>query len=347
MIRKNQTILLHVTGCLTFLVLPLLFSPFPFTVQNLLFNPFEQRDIGAHVLMIAFFYFNYFYLLPRLVEKSRWISYIIILAIALALITIIPNLIFSDDPSATAMPFDRHPGGKHGHRHTMDAFHHIGHNLWLFLVIVFFSLTLYTFIRLRNLQRTRLDAELSLLKSQIHPHFLFNTLNSMYGSALEEKAGQTASAIMRLSGILRYVFGENKDEFIPLERELSFLRDYIDLQKARLGETVSVTYEVNGDPSGLKIVPMLLITFVENAFRHGASPEEQSEIRFVLDISGGVIEFSAMNRKMAIWKNNNAIGSFSIEKVRQRLENYYPQKHLLHISDQEGFFRVLLNIRLI
>ena len=347
-------------GCLTFLVLPLLFSPFPFTIHNLVNNPMEQRDVIAHVLMIVFFYIHYFFLLPKLIEKSEWFRYIVTLIVSLALITAIPNLLIPQED--TAFPFNEfvkhhgkinqpdtfpfHDRGLHDHHGYQSVFHHIGHNLWLFLVIVFFSLTLYTLIRLRTLQRTRLDAELTQLKSQLQPHFLFNTLNSIYGAALEEKATQTAGAVMRLSGSLRYVLEENKEEYIPLEREISFLRDYIDLQKLRLGETVSISFEINGDPDGLRIAPLLLITFVENAIRHGASPEEHSDIRFVIDIKNGTLEFSAVNRKMTLWTNNNFIGSLSLEKVRERLANFYPQRHLLHISDQGDSFRVVLNIQL-
>lgn len=309
--------------------------------------------------MIAFFYFNYFFLLPRLTDTKGWRWYVPTLGLALIIITAVPNMFIPDDhglhrqivvrhADENQSVSHRHPfnGKPPGHFHAAKIFHHIGHNLWLFLVIVLFSLTLFTLIRLRTLQRTKLDAELTLLKSQIHPHFLFNTLNSIYGSALDEKAPLTGTAVMRLSGILRYVLEENKDEFIPLERELSFLKDYIDLQKLRLGDTVSVWFDVNGDPSGLKIAPLLLITFVENAYRHGASPEEHSEIRFVMDITAKTIEFSATNRRMELWKNNTSMGSLSLDKIRERLENYYPQRHLLLITDQGEDFRVVLNIQL-
>lgn len=323
-------------------------------------NPHEQRDVFGHLLMIVFFYINYYLLLPRLVNRPGLGWYIPVVLLALVLITIIPNLIlpeispgdhpdehrmhFHQAPAIPAMPPP--PDHHHSRPDGRKVFRHIGHNFWIFLVLVFFSFSLYMLIRWRAMQRDKLNAELMMLKAQVHPHFLFNTLNSIYGTALEEKSPQTATAVMRLSGILRYVLNDDKADYIPLERELSFIKDYIDLQKTRLGETVSVWFEVNGNPGDLVIAPLILITLVENAFRHGVSPEETSEVRFTADISGGVLEFRAVNRKMLLWKSNNFIGSHNIENIRRRLDHYYPQRHLLHIIDSNENFTVVLNIRL-
>lgn len=358
MIRRNQTILLHIAGCLTFLVLPVLFSPFPFTFDNFLHNPFEQRDILSHILMIVFFYVNYYFFLPQVVDKPGILTYTFLLVLSLGLITALPNLIIPQ-PEMNPMPdkvlLQPSPGMMHNEpHHDMDfhrkehvsIFHHIGHNLWLFLIIVFFSFSLFLMIRLREVKRVRLNAELTQLKAQIHPHYLFNTLNSIYGSALEEKASRTAAALMRLSGVLRYVLSDNKEEFVPLEREITFLRDYIELQKLRLGETVSVTFEVDGNPGGLQIAPLTLITFVENAFRHGVNPEETSNVSFVISITADSLDFRSSNTKMTLWKNNNYIGSLSIENIRKQLEQYYPQRYLLQINDTGNTFSVVLNLRL-
>jgi hypothetical protein len=360
----NYRILLHVAGCLTFLFLPILFSPFDQTLLESFQNPFEMRDFMSHVLMIIFFYFHLLVLLPRFFEQKKYLPYISFLIISLFIITATPNVIYPHRNDHHRKPDDR--------RHTMKEFptaepgrpfpppaenhpppprnfqllHHIGHNLWMFLLMVFFSLYLHSMYRRREIQREKLKAELSYLKAQINPHFLFNTLNSIYGTALTEKSPQTAEAILKLSGLMRYVLLDDQEEFVSLQRELSFISDFIELQKIRLGDTVNINYNSSGDPGELRIAPLILITFIENAFKHGVNPEEKSEIAISIRITDGAVELKVDNTKVNYFNPDRGIGSLGLTNTHKRLDLYYPRKHILQIDDTSVRFTVKLNMQL-
>lgn len=146
------------------------------------------------------------------------------------------------------------------------------YGLYMFILVLVCALLLKTNQRWRKLRQEKLETELSYLKAQINPHFLFNTLNSIYALAIE-KSDYTATAVVKLSGMMRYIISESHKHFVSLEKEISYINDYIELQKFRLGGTVKIHYSLQGHYPGKEIAPLILITFVENAFKYGLTPK--------------------------------------------------------------------------
>lgn len=196
----------------------------------------------------------------------------------------------------------------------------------------------------------RSTADLNFLRSQINPHFLFNILNALYGTSLQENAERTSEGIQKLGDMMRFMLHENLQEKISLNREIEYLNNYIALQSLRTQSSpdITITTEIEEHVGILQIAPMLLIPFVENAFKHGISLKERSNIRISLatkdktlyfDISNSIHEKPANDPE----KNNNGIG---LSNVKQRLRFVYPNRHELTIRDSGKEYFVHLTIQL-
>lgn len=194
------------------------------------------------------------------------------------------------------------------------------------------------------------DAHLDMLRAQINPHFLFNSLNTLYGTALQEKADRTGEGIQKLGDMMRFMLTENMQDRIALNREIEYINNYISLQKLRtdISPNILIQTVLDDTPSGYHITPMLLIPFIENAFKHGISLREPSHIKISLSQKGGAIFFDVYNSKHTVnendpERNNNGIG---LANVRERLEVYYPHKHELIIRENDNEYFVHLTIQL-
>ncbi|CAM2068145.1 Histidine kinase [Sulfidibacter corallicola] len=200
--------------------------------------------------------------------------------------------------------------------------------------------------RLRHqveLQRTA--AELAQLKHQVNPHFLFNTLNNLYALAAREGAEQTAEAIMKLAGMMRYMLHEVGRDMLPLESELAYLRTYIDLQKMRIpaNRDVTIELEVTGDPHPVSVPPMMMITLVENAFKHGVSFKRPSAILMDLTVEGGRAIFRVRNRMHAPKEIlDREPGGFGLANLAQRLAWYAEGPAGLDYGERDGWFEATL-----
>jgi hypothetical protein len=193
-------------------------------------------------------------------------------------------------------------------------------------------------------------ANLDLLKSQINPHFLFNSLNTLYGTALQENADRTSEGIQKLGDMMRFMLEENVQDRISLNREIDYIKNYISLQKLRTQESPNITIQTNIDDGvhNLKITPMLLIPFIENAFKHGISLREPSHIKITLHVEDGNIFFDVYNSIHTKQgddpeKNNTGIG---LNNVKQRLQMFYPNRHELIIRENSKEFFIHLTIQL-
>ena len=197
--------------------------------------------------------------------------------------------------------------------------------------------------RWKQAKKEKTDAELSYLKAQINPHFLFNTLNSIY-SLIIQKSDAAADAIVKLAGMMRYVLYETDRNFVMLEKEVSYLQDFVDLQKLRFGSQVPVTFTINGKAEGKQIAPLLLISFVENAFKHGVNAEEKSEIIIHLDMSDNNVVLKVHNNKVQV--DHWDVTGIGLQNAKNRLQFIYPDKHILIIEDTVTCFFVTLQISL-
>jgi LytS/YehU family sensor histidine kinase len=195
-----------------------------------------------------------------------------------------------------------------------------------------------------QVQQEKIAAELHLLKAQLHPHFLFNTLNNIYSFALENSS-KTPYLILKLSSLLRYILYECRSEEVMLEKELEVMKNYIDLERERYGEKIDITICMEGEIAGKKIAPLLLLPFLENAFKHGTSEQLDKPWLRV----GILVEGSLMTCKIINSKNETGFGrknGVGIHNVQSRLRLLYPGKYTLHLYDEGNQYIVNLVLQL-
>jgi LytS/YehU family sensor histidine kinase len=198
--------------------------------------------------------------------------------------------------------------------------------------------------REKNLIKEKLEAELKFLRHQTNPHFLFNTLNNIYALA-RKKSEHTAEVVLRLSKLLRFMLYESKSDLISISDELKILDDYIALEKMRY-ERLTIHFQRDIDDSLHKIAPLLLLPFVENAFKHGVNAAENSDIRIEVDVTQHQLHFTAFNNKVTIQEMPEDKGGLGIVNTRKRLELLYPGRHTLEIIDDPNYFSVSLLLKL-
>lgn len=188
------------------------------------------------------------------------------------------------------------------------------------------------------------SAELAFLKAQVHPHFLFNTLNNLYSLAIANSSA-TADSIYRLSQLMRYFINESKKDEVLLIEEVQALRDFIELQKLRTNDKCHIIEDYIGLEIPQYITPFILMPFVENAFKYGVSVEEQSELRFKLRVEEQSVEFVVINtiHQQKIEQPKSGLG---IKNARRLLEYYYPDRFVLDISEGSGYFHVRLMLHI-
>jgi len=187
------------------------------------------------------------------------------------------------------------------------------------------------------------NAELSFLKAQINPHFLFNTLNNIYSLAMT-KSDNTAASIMKLSNIMRYVTDDIREDFVSLDNEIECMGDYIDLQRLRLGKKMQVDFLVEGETKNKRIAPLILMTFIENVFKYGISNHAPSAITIKLSADEHNITFFCQNKLFESPRNPERTG-IGIANTRERLKHLYPNKHFLDIKSENGLFTVQLTLQ--
>jgi hypothetical protein len=196
----------------------------------------------------------------------------------------------------------------------------------------------------RQIELEKTNTELSFLKSQVNPHFFFNTLNNIYSLAVVQ-SDKTAPTVMRLSSMMRYILTETQTPLVPIEKEIDFIRNFIDLQLVRLTDKVTVNFATEGNIDGVQVAPLLFISFVENAFKYGVSTKESSTINILFKIIGNKVQFSVVN---TIVKSDNGIQNHTgigLNNATRRLELLYPEKHQLTVHEENNIFKVQLEIQ--
>lgn len=193
-------------------------------------------------------------------------------------------------------------------------------------------------------EKEKITAELQLLKAQVHPHFLFNTLNNIYSSSIITSPA-TSQLILKLSSLLRYILYECKTDEVLLEKEILVMKHYIDLEKERYANKLEVSLNIEGDIKDKYIAPLLLLPFLENAFKHGTS-EQLEKPWLSMDIS---VKQNTFRCKIINSKNEEVVvreNGIGISNVKKRLAIFYPERHELKIDNEPDFFVVSLLIQL-
>ena len=291
------------------------------------------------VINISLFYLNYLVFIPRLLDKKRYSLFAAAIVIAL--------IIYGFGKYGVALFFRQylimHVKAKvvgFGSYFLSTVFTSLS---FLFLSTVLkFSVDWFLNERIRrDLENQRLSAELAFLKSQINPHFLFNSLNSIYSLAYQ-RSETTPEAILKLSEIMRYMLYECNDNRVELSKELQYVQNYIDLQKIRFGKKAFIDYKIEGNVTNQQIVPLILIAFVENAFKHGVANTQQTPIRMLIEVDEGHLRFFIQNKKHT--NNRDEAGGIGLTNVRRRLDLLYPRKHNLEITDETDTYTVELSL---
>lgn len=215
------------------------------------------------------------------------------------------------------------------------------HTILVYLIGVVSSLFIAIKLRLQKVEEDKMKSELSFLKAQINPHFLFNTLNSIYSLAIK-KDDKTADAVVQLSDLMRYIISNANDDIIALDKEINYINNYIELQKTRLGNTVTITYEVTGGTYGKAITPLILISFIENAFKHGVNPNHISEICIKITTIGDYLTLHVSNNKVDSIQSDSGIG---LQNTIERLSLLYPNNHVLSIDDNPKMYIITLTLK--
>lgn len=327
-------------GCYLFMILVVkTIGPFK-RIDNTLLMPVTFGTI----INILLFYGASLILIPRFSENKKTSEFLFSLIVLLALLTVLETVIDK--------AFFRYYYSSSEESFRAQLI------LNSVLNIIILSLALgYGFTKnwFRNeklkqaLIKEKMSAELNLLRSQLNPHFLFNVLNMAFSSASRSGDERTADIIEKLSGLMRYTTYESNIEKIDLSKELEYLQNYINLQKMRFSEEmpVEISFMTNGISTGQKISPLILIQFVENAFKHGVKLGNRSNIDISVNIENSILEFRISNPVFVKTDSADISGhGIGIENVKKRLSILYPERHELSIENSEGLFGVKLIMNL-
>ncbi len=199
----------------------------------------------------------------------------------------------------------------------------------------------------KDLESQRLQSELKFLKSQINPHFFFNTLNNLYALTLK-KSDLAPEIVLRLSDMMRYMLYESNEKKVPLDKEVAYVKNYLELEKLRQGGKFEINFNLSGKLDNQQIAPLMFIPFLENSFKHGLDNQIKSGyVNIDLELNKDSVRLEIENSKPpTINKERNYQGGIGLENVKKRLNLLYPKKHELNIVDKPNSFKVLLDIKL-
>lgn len=288
-------------------------------------------------MLLVVSYINYFYFLPRLIRHrniGRYLSRFTPVFFGVTYLFLIGKrqIIFSMGPGNN------------------DWVYSPRFALGMFITTFFFTTFVGMLKFVENyfeLENRQLNSELRFLKAQVNPHFLFNTLNNLYYLAVN-KSEQTPEVVAKLSGMMRYMIHESNEPTVPLSKEVSYMENYLDLEKLRLNDEVPIIFEVHGDLEGVRITPLILITFLENAFKHGiGNTSQDSWITVSLELTDGQLHYVVSNS--IVQQPNKTVREASgigLANVRRRLELSYPRDHTLAVTEDDERYRVDLKINL-
>jgi two-component system, LytTR family, sensor kinase len=293
--------------------------------------------IFGNLLWIMFFYFNALFLIPRLLTRSLLARYGLALVFCYSVIAFFQYFLFVS-------------------LHNNADVKVINHLIFNFLIFLFFlaSSIAYRLIidkiksdnLIKDKENENLKTELSLLRSQASPHFLFNVLNNMVALA-RKKSDLLEPSLIKLSSLIRYTVYETMEEKVSLDKEIDYLESYIDLQRQRFGNNVVFNISFQQPGENFVIEPMLLIPFVENAIKHGTGFIENAHIIVELKMKENILSFFVRNRynetDVEVKDKTSGIG---LTNVKRRLNLLYPVNHQLQISKKDGWFAVMLQLTL-
>lgn len=318
-----------------------------FFIKTLLVNSL----FGVIIPQIAFTYFLIYWLIPNYFYKKKNVFVTISVISGALLVFYILALGFKQSPGIYNRMTGMRPTYPPGFMFLNKVV--VTDQLTTLPIVMGFALMIKLFKRCwlkqketEQLAREKVKAELQLLKAQIHPHFLFNTLNNIYFFALSGSL-KAPEMIKKLYGLLHYILNECNQPLVPLEKEINMIQDYISLEKIRYGEQTTLTVELPQNYTNKLITPLLLIPFVENSFKHGASKMlDHPYVKLRISIEDNILHFFITNSRPQTTEPTSAKGNIGLKNVKKRLELIYPAAHELTVIPEPGNFTVYLKIQL-
>lgn len=328
---KTIRILFQITIWIVYILLPVFVVPEPSSIfQNNTY--YLILYIFVSIFSIGYFYFNYNYLIPKyyftkkfsLVVLANFIYLLLTVTVLKVTDTIFGYNFYEESPQRPVF---------------FSGF------FIRFIVLFALAFSLRINKHLQLIEAQKKEAELIALKARLNPHFLFNVLNDIYGQALI-KSDTTHESIAKLSSLMRYLISECTAERVAFERELSYMKNYIELQRLRLTPKTKVNLKIEGTTENIWIQPLLFIPFIENAFKYGVSNEKPSSIDIDFVIKSNCINFSVRNKIINSPGNYHESNNIGIETSVKRLDTLFKNQYKLDIVEKEKEFILTLKINL-
>ena len=337
-ISKRELIIFLVVTVL-FLMIPFMLGTNFSTDGDFYEKPFFKKMLAEYVLLIVFFIFNYQYLTPEFVFKKRYTAYIISILACFYIIYTIPDYFFHIDD------FYSIKGKRRIQPRRFSIYLIWTTKVLLFACSTFISLLLRQSKRFLEVKEEKQLSEIAYLRAQINPHFLFNTLNSIYALTLQ-KSDNAPDAVMKLSKMMRYVVSDSSKEAVSLKEDIDYIKNFVQLQRLRITNKESIHLNIEGEYQQLNISPLLLITFIENAFKYGVINDDEYPIKINLFIEKGVLTLSVLNTISDHQIREDEKSEVGIKNTTKRLDYLYPDKYDLNIVKKDDQFLVKLKIDL-
>jgi hypothetical protein len=334
--KTSRVVIIHLLFWLLIVVAP--------TILFRLDNSHRGPDIGflvqQNIINVIIFYLTYWLLIPILMKRKSTVE-LVLLSIAwlLVLASLRMGLIYYI--KEVIKPLQGRP-----FVFEKQVFRDLFGTLMfsLYPVLIYFSIEWFKERRYRfELTREKQKSEIDLLKSQINPHFLMNTLNNLY-SLVYKGSDKASEAVLKLSDIMRYMLYDTKSDLVPLDDEINYLRAFVELQMLRISNKELVEFKVTGETEGRMIAPMLFIPFVENAFKHGNKQTKGKGISIEIQAVQKMIVLEVTNYKASLKAQKDLESGIGLLNVRKRLKLQYPDKNKLTIVEDSGSFNVHLVI---
>jgi two-component system, LytTR family, sensor kinase len=322
-------------------ILLLLGLAFPLKSESDYLSTFIEISVDA-IFYIFIIYFNIFYLFPKYLKGQSLGKYAVFLFISVVLITPVKGLAFyilnlSDEDSRRQVLFNLH--------YTfLSSFLVAGSST---VIKILYEWVIYQRDK-KKLEKENMQSELKFLKNQINPHFLFNTLNNIYALSLI-KSEATPEVILKLSDLLRYMLYECNEPKVKLKNEISYIKNYLDLEKLRQKSDVIIEFKVEGEVKEQTITPLIFTPFLENAFKHGVNKVlDNACVRVYMKVKKHNIKFIVENSKPEFTASviNKSQGGIGLSNVRKRLEMLYYDNYSLEIENTMTYYKIELTLNL-
>jgi sensor histidine kinase YesM len=318
-------------------------------IGDLIFFQFF-RSLGRFPSILMFCYFIVYFLAPKFIQKRKFVQFALWFFLSLFFLYVLTSVsLYFYIEIVRGNPFV----------HYWPAFAYFFNSFYsninftgavptccLMLAIKYYKNWYIKQRKSEQLSRENIQAELQLLKAQIHPHFLFNTLNNIYSFVLTGDR-RAAELVDKLAGMINYMRTEGENALVPLEKEISLIKDYTGLEKVRYGNRLDLRVDIKGDYENKMIAPLLMIPFVENCFKHGASIMRGNQwIHLTINIKDNELDFCLRNSKPLNPPTQRNKKNIGLMNVKKRLQLLYPERYFLEIDSKEDVYKVHLRLTL-